>query len=87
MKRITYILAFVVLSAALNAQDYKQDFAAIQQDFEQRLPSTLNSIKGYLAQYPYTIYEDELKVMQGVLYTEKEKYKNAVIWMQLYVGY
>lgn len=78
MKRITYILAFVVLSAALNAQDYKQDFAAIQQDFEQRLPSTLNSIKGYLAQYPYTIYEDELKVMQGVLYTEKEKYKNAV---------
>lgn len=78
MKRITYILAFVVLSVTLNAQDYKQDFAVIQQDFEQRLPSTLNSIKEYLTLYPYTIYEDELKTMQGVLYTEKEKYKNAV---------
>ena len=79
MKKFIYVIVSVVLSvSSINAQDYKQAFATIQQEFEQRLPSTQNTIKEYLAQYPYSTYEDELKTMQGVLYTEKEKYKNAI---------
>ena len=79
MKRFIYVIVSVVLSvSSINAQDYKQAFATIQQEFEQRLPSTQNTIKEYLDQYPYSTYEDELKTMQGVLYTEKEKYKNAI---------
>jgi TolA-binding protein len=79
MKRFIYVIVSVVLSvSSINAQDYKQAFATIQQEFEQRLSSTENTIKEYLEKYPYTTYEDELKTMQGVLYTEKEKYKNAV---------
>ena len=79
MKRLIYILVGVVLSlSSVQAEDYQDAFAAIQQEFEQRLPSTQNTIKEYLANYPYTTYEDELKTMQGVLYTEKEKYKNAI---------
>lgn len=79
MKRLVYIIIGVLLSIfSIHAQDYKQAFGAIQQEFEQRLSSTQNTIKEYLEKYPYTTYEDELKTMQGVLYTEKEKYKNAV---------
>ena len=79
MKRLVYIIIGVLLSIfSIHAQDYKQAFGAIQQEFEQRLSSTQNRIKEYLEKYPYTTYEDELKTMQGVLYTEKEKYKNAV---------
>lgn len=79
MKRLVYTLISIVLTlSSIKGQDYQAAFTAIQQEFEQRLPSTQNSIKEYLAQYPYTPYEDELKTMQGVLYTEKGKHKNAI---------
>lgn len=79
MKRIVCIIATAVLSLSnMIAQDYEQAFKDVQQQFEQRLAVTQNNLKQYLADYPYTTYEDEVRTMQGVLYTEKEKYKNAV---------
>ena len=59
-------------------QDYEEAFCDVQQQFEQRLPTTQSNLKDYLDDYPYTTYADEVLTMQGVLYTEKEKYKNAI---------
>ena len=79
MKRIVCIITIVVLGISYTiAQDYEQAFKNVQQQFEQRMPNTQNNLKQYLDQYPYTTYEDEVRTMQGVLYTEKEKYKNAI---------
>ena len=79
MKRIVCIIATAVFGlSSMIAQDYEQAFSDVQQQFEQRLSVTQNNLKQYLADYPYTTYEDEIRTMQGVLYTEKEKYKNAV---------
>jgi tetratricopeptide (TPR) repeat protein len=79
MKRIVCIIASIVWGISLvGAQNYKQEFDNVQEDFEQRLPDTQSKLKKYLEEFPYTPYEDEIKLMQGVLYTEKEKYKNAI---------
>ena len=60
-------------------QDYEEAFCDVQQQFEQRLPTTQSNLKDYLDDYPYTPYADEVLTMQGVLYTEKEKYKNGTL--------
>ena len=79
MKRIVCIIATTVLGLShMIAQDYEQAFSDVQQQFEQRLPITQSNLKEYLDDYPYTTYADEVRTMQGVLYTEKEKYKNAI---------
>ena len=79
MKRIVCIIATIVLGLSyMIAQDYEQAFIDVQQQFEQRLPITQSNLKEYLDDYPYTTYADEVRTMQGVLYTEKEKYKNAI---------
>ena len=70
----------VLLSACLwqaGAQDYEADFLRVQQAFEERSSTAQADLKTYLSTYPYTTYADEVRVMQGVLYVEKEKYKQA----------
>lgn len=79
MKRLVYItILWLGQVTWISAQDFKQAYNDVQVEFEQRLPNARNSLKDYLNKYPYTPYEDEILTMQGVLYTEKEKYKNAI---------
>ena len=79
MKRTLYILIGFACSVAMAcAQDYQTVFTDLQQQFEQRSPATLNHLKQYLNDYPYTPYSDEVLLMEGVLQTEKGKYKQAI---------
>lgn len=79
MKRALYILIGFVFSTAVTfAQDYQTAFTELQQQFEQRSPATINHLKQYLKDYPYTPYSDEIRLMEGVLQTEKGKYKQAI---------
>lgn len=71
----------VILSAAclvqVGAQDYEADFLRVKQAFEERSSVAQADLKTYLNTYPYTTYADEVRMMQGVLYVEKQKYKQA----------
>lgn len=79
MKRALYILIGFVFSTAVTfAQDHQTAFTELQQQFEQRSPATINHLKQYLKDYPYTPYSDEILLMEGVLQTEKGKYKQAI---------
>lgn len=79
MKRALYILIGFVFSTAVTfAQDYQTAFTELQQQFEQRSPATINHLKQYLKDYPYTPYSDEILLMEGVLQTEKGKYKQTI---------
>lgn len=62
---------------SLHAQDYESAFREVQQLFQERSKTTPASIKSYMQQYPYTPYSDEIYFMEGVMYAEKEKYKQA----------
>lgn len=78
MKKTLFIIVCIALSSlAAWAQDYRQAFVEIQQAFEQRLPATLGYLQQYLEDYPYTTYSDEVRLMIGVLKTEKGDYKQA----------
>lgn len=59
------------------ARDFETDFRDVQNLFEERVPTTDSELQEYLHNYPYTPYRDEIHFMQGVLYVEKEKYKQA----------
>lgn len=61
----------------VGAQDYETDFLRVRQAFEERTSTAQTDLKNYLNTYPYTTYADEVRMMQGVLYVEKEKYKQA----------
>lgn len=73
---VVLLLAWSV-GLTLHAQDYEADFKQLQQQFAERLSTTQTNLKEYMDTYPYTPYADEIYVMQGVLYTEKQKYKQA----------
>lgn len=79
MKRPLLIVVVLLWSGlfSLHAQDYETAFRDVQQQFQERLKTTPATIKSYIAQYPYTPYSDEIYFMEGVLYVEKEKYKQA----------
>ena len=78
MKKTLFIIVCIILSSvAALAQDYRQAFVDVQQEFEQRLPGTLGHLQQYLKDYPYTTYSDEVQLMIGVLATEKGNYKQA----------
>ena len=79
MNKRLVITFFVALSSVcgLYAQGYKEDFKAVQQAFQERLKTTPNALKNHLTTFPYTPYSDEIYLMEGVLYTEKGKYKQA----------
>ena len=76
MKKLVLILLLAV-SIWAQAEDYKSAFADVEQQFEWRLQTAQDALKDYLTKYPYTMYEDETYTMQGVLYAEKGKYKQA----------
>lgn len=79
MKRIVKLLiAIVVGSTGVFAQDYQQAFLNVQRQFEERLKTSQSALNEYLEDYPYTVYEDEIHTMLGVLYTEKKEYKKAI---------
>ena len=77
-ERIYLLLFAFYCSLGAAAQDFKAAFEDVKQQFELRLKTTSDALKDYLVEYPYTIYEDEVYTMQGILYTEKSKYKNAI---------
>lgn len=77
-KSIYVVIALVCSSAIVFAQDYQTAFNDVQQQFEQRLKTTLNALNSYLDNYPYSVYEDEIHTMQAVLYTEMGQYENAI---------
>ena len=79
MNKRLVIAFFVALSSVcgLYAQGHKEDFKAVQQAFQERLKTTPNALKKHLTTFPYTPYSDEIYLMEGVLYTEKGKYKQA----------
>ena len=64
--------------AALHAQDFEHAFQQAQEAFEVRSANAQQSLKAYLANYPYTPYVDEVYTMQGILLTEQKQYKPAV---------
>ena len=71
------ILAWIGV-AALHAQDFEHAFQQAQEAFELRSANAQQSLKAYLADYPYTPYIDEVYTMQGILLTEQKQYKPAV---------
>lgn len=73
---ITFLVALSSV-CGLYAQSYEEDFNAVQQAFQERLKTTPNALKNHLTTFPYTPYSDEIYLMEGVLYTEKGKYKQA----------
>ena len=79
MNKRLVIAFFVALSSVcgLYAQGYKEDFKAVQQAFQERLKTTPNALNKHLTTFPHTPYSDEIYLMEGVLYTEKGKYKQA----------
>ena len=79
MKRLLiYIITLVMATIVASAQDYETDFRELQQQFEERLKTTPSNLKAYMASYPYSTYTDEIYFMEGVLYAEKGKYKQAI---------
>jgi TolA-binding protein len=77
-KRLCIVFLLTLSSICyLGAQDYEQDFRAAQQAFQERLKTAQNTLKQHLINYPYSPYSDEILLMEGVLQTEKGKYKQA----------
>lgn len=76
-KRLWIAVVLGLVCAYTNAQDYESEFLRVQKAFEERLSNTQLQLKEYISTYPYTPYVDEVRMMQGVLYTEKGKYKQA----------
>ena len=77
-KRLCIVFLLTLSSICyLGAQDYERDFRAAQQAFQERLKTAPNTLKQHLSNYPYSPYSDEILLMEGVLQTEKGKYKQA----------
>ena len=77
-RRLIYIIGIVLSISVANAQDYEQAFQHLQQQFQERSKTTTTALRSYLDCYPYTPYSDEILLMEGVLQTEKGKYKQAI---------
>lgn len=79
MKRLIYAIVLLISSAlVVCAQDYEKAFYNVQQCFEQRTEATQENLKEYLEKYPYTPYVDEVKAMQGIMWSEKGEYQHAI---------
>lgn len=61
----------------MHAQGYETDFREGQRLFQERAKFTQDHLKEHLLNYPHTPYSDEIYLMQGVLYVEKGKHKQA----------
>lgn len=78
MKKFVLILLTCVNVLTLIAQDYETDFREIQRLFQERATTTQKRLDQHLDTYPYTPYRDEIKLLQGVLEVEKDKYSQAL---------
>lgn len=78
MKKFVLILLTCVNVLTLIAQDYETDFREIQRLFQERATTTPKRLDQHLDTYPYTPYRDEIKLLQGVLEVEKDKYSQAL---------
>lgn len=78
MKKFVLILLTCVNVLTLIAQDYETDFREIQRLFQERATTTQKRLDQHLNTYPYTPYRDEIKLLQGVLEVEKDKYSQAL---------
>lgn len=78
MKKFVLILLTCVNVLTLIAQDYETDFREIQRLFQERATTTPKRLDQHLDIYPYTPYRDEIKLLQGVLEVEKDKYSQAL---------
>ena len=74
---IYIVIALMLAPMGVQANDYKEAFEDVKQQFELRLKTAPEALQKYLDKYPYTVYEDEVYTMQGVLQTEKAKYAHA----------
>ena len=75
-----YILTIVVVWMGIfggYAQEFEADFREAKRLFEERAETSQAFLQQHLQDYPYTPYSDEVYLMQGVLYVEKGKYKQA----------
>ena len=77
-KKIYLLIATLVSAIGAFAQDYQQAYRDVQQQFEQRLATAPSVLETYLADFPYSVYEDEIHTMRAVLYAEKKQYKSAI---------
>lgn len=78
MKKIGLILLACINILTLTAQDYEKDFREIQGLFLERASTTQARLNQHLDTYPYSPYNDEVGLLQGVLEVEKEKYSQAL---------
>ncbi len=76
------ILAFLSLSAYARTTAMEQDYNALAARFPKRDKQLQADLKTYLQTYPYTTFEDEVKLMQGILQVEKGHYKQALKIME-----
>lgn len=77
MRLILTIVTIWLCACGIHAQNYETDFREAQRLFDERVKTTHKYLQEYLKDYPYTPYRDEISLMQGVLYVEKGKYKQA----------
>ena len=79
MKKILIILfAFTSLSIAAQTSEMEKRYNALAERFEGRDKQLQKDLKSYLQAFPYTTFADEVNFMQGVIYVEKGRYKNAL---------
>lgn len=86
MRKRIYFLIVVLLTMALTetmraegqVSEMESAFNAISLRFDARENNLVPDLKDYLAQYPYSTYEDEVRFMIGAIYTEKNASKNAL---------
>ena len=83
MRKTLFIIGlsvFCTLYAPLYAQTtaMETDYLALVARFDGRDKQLQNDLKAYLQTYPYTTFEDEVKLMQGILQVEKGHYKQAL---------
>lgn len=82
-------ILFTIFTLWVSANEMEDHFQMLKTHFELRSRNTQKELKQYLIDFPYTTYRSETQLMIGILQTEKEKYKNALVsfdkveWKQL----
>jgi tetratricopeptide (TPR) repeat protein len=80
MRRILlYFFVLLLSPVAVTGQLYHDEFLQLQVQFQERTKTAYTDLEEYLSTYPYSPYADEVYLMEGVLLSEKEKYKAALI--------
>lgn len=81
MKKRLYLFCIILtswLSVWAQQLPMEQDYFRLAENFVERDKYLLQDIKTYLQLYPYSTYEDEVRYMQAVLWTERNMPKKAI---------